>query len=97
MKKIVHFSVVSLWVLLASGFLTRLWLTEPDKFPSFPESMAVWLVSSSGLPKGDVAILVGFGVSIAIVSIFTFFAWFFWRRIKIALTNRARGRAKSRP
>jgi len=45
MKKAFRVSLVGLWVLLATGFLTSWWLAHPDKFPHIPESWALWLVN----------------------------------------------------
>ena len=98
MKKIFRISLIGLWVLFAAGFLTRWWLTSPaaQALPNFPESFWVWLIVSSGAQKGDVAILVGLGMSLVIVSVLTLAGWFLWRRIQNALTSRSSGRAKAR-
>ena len=98
MKNIFRISLIGLWILLAAGFLTRWWLTSPaaQALPNFPESFWVRLIVSSGAQKGDVAILVGFFMSLIIVSLLTLLGLFLWRRIQNALTSRSSGRAKAR-
>ena len=85
MNKALRISLIGLWVIFAAGFLTRWWLTSPyaEALPNFPESFWVWLIVSSGAQKGDVAILVGLGVSLIIVSLLTLLGWFLWRSIKV--------------
>jgi len=80
MKKAIRVGLIGLLILLVSGFLTHLWLTKPELFPRFPEPLAIWLLERTDLPKGDVAILVGFAVSITIVSVLTLLGLFLWRR-----------------
>lgn len=84
MNKALRISLIGLWVIFAASFLTRWWLTSPsaEVLPNFPESFWVWLIVSSGAQKGDVAILVGLGVSLIIVSLLTLLGWFLWRCIK---------------
>lgn len=85
--------LLGLWVVFASGFLTRFWMSNPDKFPDFPEPLAIWLVTSSGLPKGDVAILFGLGVSFVIVTLCTTAGWLGWRYLQNTLKSRSSGRS----
>ena len=82
MRRSIRVSLIGLWILFGSGFLTRLWLTKSELFPRFPEPLAMWLLDRTDLPKGDVAILVGFTLSIIIVSVLTLLGFFLWHHIK---------------
>jgi len=96
MRKSIRVSLIGLWILFASGFLTRMWLTKSELFPRFPEPLAIWILERTDLPKGDVAILVGLTLSLIIVSALTLLGFFLWRRVQNALINRASGHAKAR-
>ncbi len=87
MKNAPRVILIGLWILAISVFLMRFWqryfwLPNPDTLPPFPKPLARWLFDSIDLPKGDVAILFGLGVSLIIVFILALVGWFLWRRIK---------------
>lgn len=99
MNKALRFSLLGLWVVLATGFLTRWWLTSPsaEALPRLPESFWSWLildVFGDANRKGDAAILVGLCLSFVVVSISTIFVWFLWRYVKGALTTGSTGRRR---
>ena len=85
MKKTVRASIIGLWILFATWFLTRWWLTHSDEFPHIPESWALSLVNLLYDTRNDVvdvALLVSFILSFIIVSLLTLVAWFLWRCVK---------------
>jgi len=87
-KKTLRVILIGLWILFATAFLTRWWLTSPsaEVFPKLPESFWVWLildVFGDANRKGDAAILVGFTLSLIIVTLLTLLGWFLWRRIQM--------------
>jgi len=87
-KKTLRITLIGLWVLFATGFLTRWWLnsSSAEVLPKLPESFWVWLaldVLGDANRKGDAAILVGLTLSLIIVTLLTLFGWFLWRRIQI--------------
>lgn len=91
MKNFFRFSLVTLWVLLAAGFLARWWLTHPDAIPRFPTSFWIWLTDLYGAQNAeevaDVEMWVALSISIIVVSLFTLFGRLVWHHIKTALTH----------
>ena len=86
MKKTTRVSLIGLWMLLASGFLTRWWLTSPNAewMPNLPQPAWEWLIDQfdSGNQKFNIEFWVIFGFSFLIVSLLTLAGWFLWRHIK---------------
>ncbi len=86
MKNTISFAAFALWVLIASAFVTHIWLTRPDLLPPFPSSVAEPLVSLYGAENAeevaDLEMLIGFGLSIPLVAIMTFGAIKVIRRLK---------------
>ena len=82
MKKIFRYSLVGLWVLLSTGYLTRWWLTNPDVMPRLPESFWLSLIQLYGSQNGeelaDLELLVGLVMFFTIVTLLTLFGWFIW-------------------
>jgi len=91
MKNCFRFSLVGLWGILATGFVTRLWLTHPDAVPRFPESFWLRLINLYGSQNGevlaDLELLIALILSSVVVSLFTLFGWFLWHRIQKSLAN----------
>lgn len=86
MNRPLRIVLVGLWVVLATGFLTRWWLTSPhaEVLPQLPESFWTWLildVFGDANRKGDAALLVGLCLSFASVSILTVLGLFLWRNL----------------
>jgi hypothetical protein len=86
MKEAIRVGLVGLWVLLASGFLTRWWITSPNSavIPDFPPSFWRWLIDlfDAHDQKSIVVIFVGLCLSLIVVSLLTLLGWFLWRCIK---------------
>ncbi|QCI98526.1 hypothetical protein [Agrobacterium larrymoorei] len=76
MKKTIGAAIFTIWVLVASAFITHLWLTRPDMFPTFPPTLAEKLVSLYGAENAeqvsDLEIIIGFGFSIPLIALITF-------------------------
>jgi hypothetical protein len=76
----------SVWTLVASAALTKLWLSMPDAFPQIPPSVAEWLVRSYGAADAeavaDLEILVGFAVFIPLVALCTYLAYVFLKHVR---------------
>ena len=85
-KKILRISFTGLWIVVASVLLTRWWLTSPSSafIPNFPEAFWLWLSKLGGVEgaegMADLTILVGFILSLIIVSLLTLLGLFLWRR-----------------
>lgn len=97
MRKTLRFFLAGLWILLATGFLTRWWLTSlsAEILPKLPEAFWTWLildVFGDANRKGDAAILVGLCLSFLVVSLSTLFVWFLWRYVQNALTTSSKRR-----
>lgn len=84
MKRTVQAVALALWVIVASGLLTRLWLIHPEMFPEFPKAVAEYLAALYGAQNAediaDLEILLGLLISLPIVSVFTFLAWLVWSK-----------------
>ena len=85
MKKTFGFSLIGLWVLFATGFLARWWLTHPDAIPRFPKPFWIWLIDLYGSQNGeelaDLEMWVALSLSFVIVALLTLIGWFLWRYI----------------
>lgn len=96
MKKAIRVGLIGLWVLLASGFLTRWWMTSPSSavIPDFPTSFWRWLIDlfDAHDQKSVMVIWVGLCMSLIIVSLLTILGLFLWHRIQNALTTGSTGR-----
>ena len=87
MKKAIRVSLIGLWILSASFFLTRWWMSPSSVgiIPKFPESFWAWLILGVfDYPEGehDAVIVVGLSLSLIIVSLLTLVGWSLWHRIK---------------
>ena len=86
MKKTFRYSLVGLWVLLSTGYLTRWWLTNPNVTPRFSESFWIWLSNLYGAQNGeelaDLELLVGLVMFLTIVTLSILFGWFIWSLVK---------------
>lgn len=88
MKKELRAALIGLWVLVATFFLARWWVTSDSArlLPNFPDTFWLALDNLFGVqsPEGQfgVAIVVGFILSFVVVSAFTWLGFFLWRRIQ---------------
>lgn len=86
MKKAFRYSLVGLWILFSTGYLTRWWLTHPDVMPRLPESFWVSLIQLYGSQNceelADLELLVGLVMFFIIVTLLTLFIWFIWCLVK---------------
>ncbi len=86
MKRAYRFGLVGVWVVLATVFLARWWLINPDMFPTLPESLWKWLSQLYGAncceEQADLELFVSLGVSFFLISLLTFIALVLWRRIQ---------------
>lgn len=88
MKKALRLSLIGLWVLVISFFLTRWWVTSDSArlLPTFPDAFWFALDKFFGVQSPEsqfgVAVVVGFILSLIIVSLFTLLVLFLWRRIQ---------------
>jgi len=95
MKKALRIVLIGSWILLASGLLTRWWLTSDTarSLPRLPESFWLTLHGIFDVHTADDAMAVvtdvTLGLSLVIVSTLTWLALRLWRRI----SNRANKRA----
>lgn len=88
MKKALRGILFGLWLIVTSVLLTRWWLTSPGSefIPDFPDAFWLWLSKLFGVEgaesMADLTILVGFILSLIVVSALTWVGWFLWSRIK---------------
>ena len=100
MKKALRFSLIGLWVLVLSFFLTRWWVTSDSArlLPTFPDTFWLALDNFFGVqsPEGQfgVAVVVGFVLSVIVVWSLTLLGFILWRRIQSALTTGSTGRRR---
>jgi hypothetical protein len=81
MKKLLHALLVFSGLVSGSVVLTILWERNPEKFPQFPAPLAVWLSTTSNLPKDDLSILVGLTLSFLFLSLLTCVVWFTCKKL----------------
>lgn len=78
MKQTIGIALFAIWVSIASSFTTHLWLTRPDLFPQIPPSFAEKAVRLYGAENAeqvsDLEMLLGFAISIPLVTLVTFVA-----------------------
>ena len=79
MKKLLRALLVLFCLVVGSVLLTVLWERNPDKFPTFPSSWAVWLSANSNLPKDDLSILVGISFSFLFLALLAGMTTFVYR------------------
>ncbi len=86
MKHTIGIALFAIWVLIASSFTTDLWLTRPDLFPRIPPSFAENAVRLYGAENAeqvsDLEMLIGFAISIPLVTLVTFVAMRLVRRFR---------------
>ena len=93
MRKTTRLGLTGLWIILATAFLTRLWLTNPGAFPQVPKPLALWLVewygSRDGEELADLELLFGLTLSFIAVMLATLLGWLMWRGIRGRIPSRA--------
>lgn len=76
--------LVALWILFATGVLTRWWVTDLFQYLNFPQSTWDWLTQIYGVKNadqgGNLEILIGLGASFTVVITLTLLATFVYRR-----------------
>lgn len=86
MNKTLRIGLIALWVLVATGFLARLLLTELRIQANLPESFWLWLGDLFGIQdaEGQVALEVwlGLGFAFVVVCLLTLIGYSLWQRIK---------------
>lgn len=79
MKKPLAFLMLGLFILVVSGLLTKLWLTNASMLPTIPSQLSEQLTSLYGATNAedvaDLEILIGFGIFTPMVSILTAITW----------------------
>lgn len=71
MRKATRLSLLAFWILLATGLLTRLWLTNPGAFPQVPETVAIRLAELYGSRNGEelAELEIWFGLSVSFIAV----------------------------
>ena len=86
MNKTLRISLIALWVLVATGFLARLLLTELRMQANLPETFWLWLGDLFGIQdaEGQVAseVWLGLGFSFVVVCLLTLIGYSLWHRMK---------------
>ena len=86
MKRGYRYILLGAWLVVMTGMLALWWLEHPDTYPSFPDRFWEWLGQLYGAAccdeQADLELLLRLSLSFVVVSFLTFFALFFWRRIK---------------
>ena len=98
MKKGYRYTLIGVWVVLATASLALWWLKNPDMYPTFPASFWEWLGQLYGATcceeQADLELLVRLSLSFLVVSLSTFIVLVLWHRIQSALTTGSTGRRR---
>lgn len=85
MNKTIRNALLVVWAAGATLATTRLWLTNPEVIPRFPEGFWLWLITVYGSHDGEdlanLELLVALFISFVFVLAVTLVGIFFWQKI----------------
>ena len=90
MNKTLRRTLIGLWVLIATTYLTKITYAYPIYFPKWTQPFWFWLFEALGLNNDeifDMEIMIVFVISFIVVSMITYLAVIIWNRFHKPKTN----------